>query len=383
MPRPSSLLVVLALCAPALAASAPVEPAKAIVAYVFAQDSELQPGQIDAAHLTRINYAFANIANGRMVTGFAKDRENYAFLNGLKAQNPSLTVLASVGGWLWSTNFSDVSLTARSRAVFIDSVMDFLAKYKLDGLDIDWEFPNSPGAGHPFRKEDKQNFTLLVKELRARFDKETARTHRKLYLTIAAGASDEFLENTEMAKMQRYLDTVNLMTYDYYEPDSDAITGNHAPLFADPADPKKASSDASVAAYEKAGVPAAKILLGMPFYGHVWGQVADVNHGLFQPGKQMPHADASYAAIVQTKLNHGYIRYWDESASVPYLYNSAERVFVSYEDTQSVAAKCSYVLSHKLGGAMFWEYENDPSGALLRAINDSLNAHTAESAGQR
>lgn len=382
MPRLSLLLAIFALSGPALATRALAEPAKAVVAYVFAQDKELQPGQIDAARLTRINYAFANIAGGRIVTGFAKDRENYAFLNSLKAQNPSLTVLASVGGWLWSTNFSDVSLTKHTRAVFEQSVMEFLTEYKLDGLDIDWEFPNSPGAGHPFRKEDKQNFTLLVKELRARFDKETARTHHRLYLTIAAGASDEFLANTEMAKLQRYLDSINLMTYDFYEPDSDPITGNHAPLFADPADPRKASSDAAVVAYEKAGVPSAKILLGMPFYGHVWGQVADVNHGLFQPGKQVPHADASYASIVQTKLDHGYTRYWDASASVPYLYNAAERIFVSYEDPESVAAKCKYVVSRQLGGVMFWEYEGDPSGALLRAIDDSLDDHSTGSAAK-
>ena len=202
-------------------------------------------------------------------------RKTIAFLQSLKKENPSLTVLVSVGGWLWSTNFSDVSLTAQSRAAFIESVMEFLAKYKLDGLDIDWEYPGMVGAGHPFRDEDKQNFTLLLKELRARFTSETAKTHKRLYLTFAAGASDEFLSHTEMAKAQQYVDTVNLMCYDYYEESSDQNTGNHAPLFTDPADPKKVSAAASVEAFEKAGVPAEKIVLGMPFYGRMWGQVAD------------------------------------------------------------------------------------------------------------
>ncbi|MGB6689228.1 MAG: glycoside hydrolase family 18 protein [Terracidiphilus sp.] len=377
MVRLVSLLAILVLGAPAFGAVQPTAPGKEIVAYVFPQNNELQPGQIDASSLTRINYAFANIANGRIVTGFAKDRENYAFLVALKQQNPSLTVLVSVGGWLWSTNFSDVSLTRQSRAVFIQSVMEFLDEYKLDGLDIDWEYPGLPGAGHPFRREDKRNFTLLLKELRARFNKETARTHKRLYLTFAAGASDESLQNTEMAKAQRYVDTVNLMAYDYYEADSDAITGNHAPLFTDPADPKKASADASVIAFEKAGVPAHKILLGMPFYGRTWGEVADTNHGLFQPGKPVPHAYGGYAAIAQTMLNQGYIRYWDSSASVPYLYNAQKQIFVSYEDPQSIAAKCSYVSSHKLGGVMFWEYSGDPSGTLLRSINESLHPQSA------
>jgi len=373
-----------ALCAPSFGAVVSADrSSKAIVAYLFPQNGILQPGQIDALSLTRINYAFANIADGRMVTGFAHDKENYAYLVGLKKQNPSLTVLVSVGGWLWSTNFSDVSLTAQSRAVFIQSVVDFLSEYNLDGLDIDWEFPNDPGSGHPYRSVDKQNFTLLVKEIRARFDMQTAKTHKRLYLTIAAGASDSFLANTEMEKVQRYLDTVNLMAYDYYEPGSEPTTGNHAPLFADPADPRNISSDASVMAFEKAGVPASKILLGMPFYGHVWGEVPERNHGLFQPGKPVPNAYAPYSVIAQNYLSQGFARFWDSAASVPYLYNPDRKIFVSYEDPESVAAKCNYVSSHKLGGVMFWEYTNDPSGTLLHTINDSFHTRAAGSATGR
>jgi chitinase len=356
----------------ALSGAAQPIPAKVVVAYVFAQNNLLQPGQVDAHSLTRINYAFANIENGRMVTGFAHDRENFAVLDGLKQQNPSLTVLVSVGGWLWSDKFSDVSLTLKSRQVFIESVMEFLGQYHLDGLDIDWEYPGMPGAGHKFRSEDKENFALLLRELQARFSAETAKTHKRLYLTIAAGASDEFLANTEMARVQRYVDTVNLMCYDYYEPGTDALTGNHAPLFADPADPKKASSAESVAAFEKAGVPAAKILLGLPFYGHVWGQVADLNHGLFQAGKRAPNVYASYAAITDTMLNHGFVRYWDEKAAAPYLYSAEKQMFVSYEDPESIAAKGLYVREHHLGGIMYWENSGDPSGVLLHAIGASL-----------
>ena len=362
------------------AAGAPTAPEKLVVAYVFPQNSVLQPGQIEAQRLTRINYAFANIANGRMVTGFDHDAENFAFLQSLKTENPSLTLLVSVGGWLWSTNFSDISLTAASRTVFIQSVMEFLEKYNLDGLDIDWEYPGMPGAGHPFRPEDKQNFTLLLKELRTRFTAETAKTHKRLYLTFAAGASGDFLEHTEMAKAQQYVDTVNLMSYDYYEASSDPISGNHAPLFTDPADPKKVSAAESVAAFEKAGVPAAKIVLGMPFYGRAWSQVADVNHGLFQPGKPAANINARYSALAQSMLdasqNSGYVRYWDEKSSVPYLYNAQQQIFITYEDPQSIAAKCQFVLSHKLGGVMFWEYSNDPSGTLLRAIDDSLHTQS-------
>jgi chitinase len=254
--------------------------------------------------------------------------------------------------------------------------MDFLKRHDLDGLDVDWEYPGMAGAGNAFRSEDTQNFTLLLKELRARFDQETKVTHRRLYLTIAAGASDEYLAHTEMGKVQKYVDAVNLMTYDYYEAGSDALTWNHAPLFTNPEDPEKVSADASVLAFEKAGVPAAKIILGIPFYGRMWGDIANVHHGLFQPGKPVPDSYAPYSRIAETMLNHGFTRYWDSTASVPYLYSEEKHIFVSYEDPESIAAKCNYVLRHKLGGVMFWSYFDDASGKLLDAIDHSLSAPT-------
>src|SRR4051794_39864613 len=96
----------LTLVAPANLITAETTPAKPmVVGYVFPQNNILQAGQIDAHSMTRINYAFANIENGVIVTGFSHDAENYAYLVALRKQNPSLTILTSVGGWLWSTNF--------------------------------------------------------------------------------------------------------------------------------------------------------------------------------------------------------------------------------------------------------------------------------------
>jgi chitinase len=344
-----------------------------VVGYVFTRNTALEPGEVDARRLDRINYAFANIQDGRMVTGSPQDAKNFASLRELKRQNPSLQVLVSVGGWLWSTNFSEVSLTPGSRNVFVQSVIEFLQQFELDGLDVDWEYPGMTGAGHSFREQDKENFTKLLRELRQRFDRETKRTHRKLYLSIAAGASAEYLDHVEMGKVQRYVDTINLMAYDYYEPDSDKTTGHHAPLFSSDADPKRISGDGSVKAMERAGVPAGKILLGVPFYGHVWSEVDDGNHGLFRQGAKPSEGYASYAAITTTMLDHGFTRYWDPIASAPSLYSPDKKMFVSYEDVQSLAAKCKYVLTRKLGGVMFWDYAGDPSGTLLKTIDQSLH----------
>jgi chitinase len=266
-----------------------------------------------------------------------------------------------------------MAVSKESRARFIDSASEFIAQYQLDGLDIDWEYPGLPGAGHPFRPEDKQNFTALLSEFRERFNQDSKKSGRRLYLTMAAGASPDFLAHTEMDKVARIVDTVNLMSYDYYEPGSGPITGHHAALFTNPADPEKASADASVHAFEKAGVPADKLVLGIPLYGHVWADVPATSNGLYQPGKPAPHTGAPFSEIETSMLGHGFTRYWDATAQVPWLYNADTRTFVTYEDPQSIAGKCKYVHANKLAGVMVWDLENDdPSSTLIKSINACL-----------
>jgi chitinase len=344
-----------------------------VVGYVFLQSANAT-AHVDASRLTRINCAFANIEDGKLVPGSASDAANYASLTALRQQNPKLKILVSAGGWLWSTNFSDMALTPASRAVFIDSAVDFVKRYDLDGLDLDWEYPGLPGNNHPFRAADKQNFTALLRELRQRFDQETSHGYRRIYLTIAAGATNDYLENTEMAQVQKVVDSVNLMAYDFVDTGSDHGTGHNAPLYRNPAAPRDGSDAASVQAFLKAGVPAAKLYLGLPFYGRIWAEVSSKDHGLFQPGKSAPQGSAGYQVIADTMLNHGYVRYWDSKAAVPYLYNADKKIFVTYDDAESLTAKVKFARSKGLGGVMFWEYSNDPSGTLLKAVDEAVHS---------
>lgn len=353
------------------AAAAPPSP-PAVVAYIFPQNRALAANEIAAGKLTRINFAFAALAGGVIVNGSAYDEQNLATLVGLKRAHPGLTVLASVGGWLGSGGFSDMALTRQRRAKFIASVARYIERHDLDGIDIDWEYPALPGATNHFRPADKQNYTRLLRELRRRLDREQKRLHRRLYLTVATGGAPKFVTHTQMGAVARYVDTVNLMAYDYYEPQDDHVTGNHAPLYTDPRDPKGLSADRSVREYLAAGVPAAKLVLGVPFYAHAWGGVPDVHHGLFEPGHAVKTAYGQYDDVAAL-LRQGFTRYWDRAAAVPHLYSPSQKIFVSYEDAESLAGKCRYVLAHHLGGVMFWAYADTPTGlSLLDAVNAGL-----------
>ncbi len=335
-----------------------------VIGYVFPQNAILNPADIAAEKLTIINYAFANLRNGQVVEGFSHDAQNFAFLNSLKARNPKLKILVSVGGWGWSGGFSDAALTPASRKVFVNSAVAFVTRYNLDGLDVDWEYPAMAGAaGNVFRPQDTENYTTLMHDLRHGFNKAEKKLGRRLYSTVAAGASLGFVAHTELKKVAKEVDFVNLMSYDYYEPTDDKIAAHHAPLYSNPADPRHECVDSSVKAYRAAGVPAKKLVVGVPFYGHAW-----TGGALYQKAVGA-HIPADYNHIVSS-LNAaaGYVRYWDPAASAPYLYNSTNKTFVSYDDVESLGLKCKYVRKNKLGGVMFWDWEGDSSGVLLDAI---------------
>ena len=267
-------------------------------------------------------------------------------------------------------------MTKESRKIFIDSAVDFVTKYDLDGLDIDWEYPGLKGDDNKFRPEDKENYTLLLKELRIRFNREGTRLHRHLYTSVATGSGKNFLEHTEMAKVQFYVDSINLMTYDMYGGDKN--TGHHSPLYENPDDPKHVSSNKSVHKYLEAGVKPNRIVLGVPFYGKGWTNVAATRNGLFQSGTSSHDLHLDYGSIesILLKPGSGYVRYFDFSSDSPYLYNAGTHTWVDYEDAESLAHKTLYVRDYHLGGIMFWEYTGDPNNVLLNAINAGLHPHT-------
>jgi chitinase len=349
----------------------------AIIAYVFPQDRVIEPAEIAADELTHVNYAFANIRDGRVVEGFEKDALNLRALTALRRDQPRLKVLVSVGGWTWSGGFSDAALTPESRRVFVESAVDLVRRHDLDGVDIDWEYPGQRGFGNTYRPQDKTSFTALMADLRGALDAAGASSHRRYLLTLAAGASRQFLANTEMDKVQASVDFVNLMAYDFREAESDPLAGHHANLYPSPLDPDQGSADQAVSDFFAAGVPAAKLVLGVPFYGRAWADVEAKGDGLYQRGSaSKERIDTRYASLAAERVNRaGYRRVWDRRAQAAFLWNPATRSFISYEDPESLAAKSRYVLDHGLGGVMFWEYYSDPTGTLLRTLYRELTRH--------
>src|SRR5215469_5693955 len=234
-----------------------------IVAYVAGWS---MPPVIDAEKLTHIIFAFARITpEGRVALAGPQLESALERLVALRKSKPHLKIIISVGGWT-ADGFSDAALTDASREVFAAGAVEFVRKYSLDGVDIDWEYPGQGVAGIKYRAEDRQNFTRLLQTLRARLDvasQQDGRTGDDRYTLTIASADREYFEHTEMEKLHVYLDWLNAMSYDFFN-SLTPTTGHHAGLYKSAlAAASDRDADSSIRQHLAAGVPPGKLVLGV------------------------------------------------------------------------------------------------------------------------
>ena len=332
------------------------------------------PEEIPAERFTQINYAFATIEDGRAALGDpARDGKNLRGLTDLRKRNPELRIVLSLGGWDDSACFSDVAASAGSRRDFAQSCGDLLREYGLDGVDLDWEYPVSGGApGTVHRPQDKENFTQLLQELRRTLDRQGRQEGKRYVLTVAGAVSGGYLNSIEPQAVAETVDHIFLMAYDLHGP-WDAYTDFNAPLYTPSDGPPRyrASVDDGISAWLGRGVPAEKLVLGMPLYGYIYQGVSSRNGGLYQSfgsAKSVP-----WDGVKSEYLNRSaYRQFRHGEAEVPYLFGS--RSFLSYDDPASIAAKAELARRRGLGGVGFWELSQDRSGDLIQSAWNVWNS---------
>ncbi len=328
-----SIIVVLSFFVHVCAQMQKDVPDKVIVAYVTSW-SNVMP---DPAYITHINYAFGHVTdsfNGIRIN----NEERLKQICELKKQAPSLKVMLSIGGW-GSGRFSEMAADAIFRKAFAADCRRVADEFGLDGIDIDWEYPTSSLAKISSSPDDTKNFTLLMKDIRDAIGKN------KL-LTLASVADAKYIDFREI---DPFIDFVNIMSYDM-----SSAPLHHSPLFRS-AIAGRITSDEAVIAHLNAGVPKNKLVMGMPFYGRGSKKVSNF---------------MDYNKIV---VLEGYEKRWDDTAKAPYLVDS-EGVFVcGYDNPQSLAIKCRYILDIGILGGMYWDYAGDnEAGDLRKAVFEGL-----------
>ncbi|MEV5613307.1 chitinase C-terminal domain-containing protein [Streptomyces sp. NPDC052225] len=425
--------------------------------------------------VTHVNYAFAHVDSANKISVGTDSEKNAAtgmtwpgvagaemdpdlpykghfnLLNKFKKQHPNVKTMISVGGWAETGGYfddagkrvdsggfysmatnADGSVNQAGIDTFADSAVAFIKKYGFNGVDIDYEYPTTmKDAGNPLdwtlsnarRAGLVKSYAALMKSLREKLDRAGAADGRHYLLSVAAPSSGYLLRGMETFQVQKYLDYVNIMSYDLHGAWNEYV-GPNASLYDDGKDAElTAASVYSTSQYGGIGylntdwayhyfrgsMPAGRINVGLPYYTRgfknvqggtngLWGKAASTDcpagtgltkcgdgavgidnlwHDLDTNGKEAPagsnpmwHAKNLEKGIVgdyvtkygfpsDTKLTGTYQRNYDSTLVAPWLWNSEKKVFLSTEDEQSVAAKASYVADKGIGGAMIWELAGD------------------------
>ena len=321
---------------------------------VLAYYTENSPKLPDVTLLTHINYAHGRFVDPTNGTGgiWIDKPDLMQKVIALKSKNPNLKVMLMIGGWgMKADGFSMMARDMVKRTEFCESVKGLLDQYGLDGVDIDWEYPTYSAEGTGAHANDTKNFNKVLKELR-----ETIGTDK--IISFASSASAQYVD---WPKAIKYIDYVNVMTYDM----GAAPNKHNSPLFSSSTFNQR-SCDESIKLHEKAGIPKNRMNLGVPFYGK-----SDKNDSTYDYEVKYNEMDeilnkGTYKGKSVAGKN---IRRWDAIAMVPYLVDQSGKNLLSYDDPESVACKGSYAVSQGLLGAMFWEYRHDDDNqSLLKAL---------------
>ena len=336
-----------------------------VIAFCMNEGGNIDKYEIDK--LTHLIFSFTYLKGNKISLKDSADEDRLKRFVALKASHPKLKVLVSFGGWGGCETCSDVFASDSGRKEFAISVKDLLEKYNADGIDIDWESPVIGGyKNHKASKDDKSNFTELIKELRKTLPPTSE-------ICFDANSFKEFIDKSiDWNNVMPLVDYVNLMTYSLPRNDREH-TGHHCSLYSSSFQDE--SADKAILTLDSLGVPLYKIIIGAAFYAEVYDNVDSVNNGLGRTGKFKTYMP--YKKLLENCTpNDSYQYHWDSIAQAPYLYNKRLKTFVSFDDKKSVSLKTQYAIDKKLGGIMFWELRQDTyKDGLLNAIDKQIKTN--------
>ena len=347
------------------------------------------PDKVDYSGLTHLNYGFAVVKNG-VVTMHDTDKAP-GLIKDLDKRTEAANVahMISVGGWNNSQEgvFENATATDAGLEKLANSMVSYMAQWNFDGLDIDWEYPDT--------EAEKAQFTKLIQSLRSKLDAQGLKDDKYYQLSAAVTTNHNNIQYINPAVTAPLLDSVNVMAYDIHGA-FDPLTGHNAPLYENSHDEDKDLNvaDTMNAYVETWQVPKAKLMMGIPYYGRGWGHVPGTElipglPGMFNTGaatvkgawddaKDFTGTNPWY--VLKQKLNTGeYTRYWDSESHVPYLYSETTQEFLTYDDPQSIREKVDYINEQGFGGAILWDISGDtPEHELGHIVDDILTASTPQ-----
>ncbi|MCS2169174.1 glycosyl hydrolase family 18 protein [Scandinavium sp. TWS1a] len=352
---------------------------------VYDAHNNFTPDKVNPKLVSHLNYGFAVVKNG--VVTLHDSEKGPSLMKDLASRmaQSGVKFMISIGGWDNSAEgaFEAATATTAGTERLAQSMVDYMLKWKFDGIDVDWEYPDT--------ESEKNQFTSLIQMLRSKLDAQGLKDDKYYQLSSAVTTNHNNIQYINPEVTAPLLDSVNVMAYDIHGA-FDPITGHNAPLYANSKDAdQKLNVSSTMQEYVNTWrVPKNKLLMGVPFYGRGWGNVEPTQiipglPGLFAQGSatvkgawddvgQFTGTNPWY--VLKDKLSKGgFTRYWDSESHVPYMYNAATKELLTYDDPQSVREKVDYINQQGFGGAIIWDISGDtPDYELGKLVGKVLDA---------
>ncbi|KAF7559432.1 hypothetical protein G7046_g4714 [Stylonectria norvegica] len=325
------------------------------------------PSCLDTKAITHIFYAFVGVNEDgtlRRIDEWADDNKEVDGVKGclaaiakLKCEHPHIKTIVSIGGGSSSKEFANLAASRDARQTFAQQAKEFCDKYNLDGVDIDWEHPQTPEDGH--------NYILFLEAIRAALPSPT------YLLTSALPVGEYCLRHIDLPIAARLLDLLNLMAYDFAGSWTD-VSGHHAQLLPpsrnlDEVYPTlRQSGQAGVEYVLARGFPSSKLLLGVPVYARYFGKARGPGHP-FEGAGEVDFCDLPDDWVADARVDEG-------GVAASYVDCEGDKGFVSFDVGSTVRMKARYVKAMGLGGLFYWHGAGDKLGdaSLVAAGMDEL-----------
>ncbi|MEY4505036.1 MAG: hypothetical protein RL154_1333, partial [Pseudomonadota bacterium] len=389
---------------------------------------QYNPYNMPFNNINNILYAFVgfNPADGSVKSlDTSADSWGMSAVSRALLQYPYMKAHLSFGGWTnngvtTAPMFEQLASSTASMNNFATQAVSLMRKTGFTGIDIDWEW----WSDYSNNAAPAKKMLAFYQILRTALDKAGVEDGKKYTLSIAVNAGSDrisALQSTSnpnsvanfWAQVGAIVDNVNIMSYDYHGSwDSSSPAYFQAAYdFSNTGSSKVGqvegwSIKSAVASYTASGVPAKKLVVGIPLYARTMTVASSTNGGLLQSvtgagfgdyengildykcivnpvnapltgcGSDKPIAGVKSLAFYNSTTNTTVFNTYGKDSMQPWAYSAQTNSFMTYDDIWSSTTKAKAVKSSALGGTMFWELDGDAQNAaqsIVQAVKDEYN----------